>query len=156
MNSLSQRGKLHIFISKWTDEFESLNAGRFVSCLRKQEAEYYHYDLEIDLYNSSSNTLIMRSIEIGYFKDRKLIFRNKPNDKETRRMSGPIPLYDSMGSINIPAKSVISIKLLGGLDSSDEWFSNIWVANTLCLMYLDSKNGSPRSIGEKTLRKPMS
>lgn len=76
LNQLSSKGKLKIFPAKWEDELYYLYAG----CKRTAEAveqiQYYSYQCELDIYNSSSEPRIMRDVHV-IFTNKKGLFPNK-------------------------------------------------------------------------------
>ena len=84
----------------------------------------------------------MREISIGFFQDRKELFKEIPYDDSTGRGVGDIRLYDNVRSLTIPPKSIMNIQLHGGLNDNDEAFSKLCEVNRIVLIYRDEKNKS--------------
>ena len=81
----------------------------------------------------------MRDISIIFMSDRNKLFCSTPYDYSTRKVSGTV-FYDEVTAINIPPKSVKTIKLLKGMWHSDKEFQQIWKVKTIFLSYRDHKD----------------
>lgn len=140
LNSLSQKGKLIVYVNNCSEEFSKLEIGCCVTC-DSSEAEYYSCDLTADLYNSSRDTKIMRDIKLLFLDGKKLLFEAIPKDEYTRRKSqGGIPLIDEVSVLNIKSKSVEDIKLHYGMNDSDDNWNSLKDVSVILLSYYDEKN----------------
>ena len=75
LNSLSQKGKLKVFVKKWEEVYQKPDKlGSFEKC-NSNEAEYYNYNLSLDIYNSSRETRIMRNIQVVFMDRKSSLFR---------------------------------------------------------------------------------
>lgn len=115
LNNLSNRGKLNFYVSSWEDKFQYNNdIGEMVLCSKREEVQSYTYNVSFDLYNSSGNTKIMRSIQIAFSDGKRDIEKQTPQDDATKRFSSPMVFYDDVKPINIPPKAVIKLDLHNG------------------------------------------
>ena len=146
LNNLSQKGKTSIFVNKWKQNFKYNNSGFIEECPSKDEVEFYSYDLQLDIYNSSGKNEIIRDVRVEFFYNDQLLFTNRPQDDSTRRVNGHIAFYDKLESLNIPPKCIISIHLHGGFNKSEERFNSIWKVNKIMLTYKNSKNKDSRVV----------
>lgn len=74
LNNLSNRGKLNFYVSSWEDKFQYNNdIGEMVLCSKREEVQSYTYNVSFDLYNSSGNTKIMRSIQIALATEKEIL-----------------------------------------------------------------------------------
>lgn len=148
LNSLSQKGKLNFYVHSWKEEFQFNKMGEMVPSSSVEETETYGYEFVLDIYNSSSNTAIMRDISILFMNDRDKLFCSTPYDYSTRRVS-VVAFYDEVTAINIPPKSVKTIKLLKSMWHSDKEFQQIWKVNSIFLSYRDQKNKKRKVLLQK-------
>ena len=144
LNNFSQKGKLNIYLKKWTDEFKHNEVGCMVKSSSMEQAESYGYNLSLDLYNSSRETKILRDVNIVYLYNKEELFRNVPKDDYTKRVSHPIVSYDDISVINIPAKSAINLNLHGGVwrdkKAETDNLSFLQYANRIVLEYRNERN----------------
>lgn len=140
LNSLSQKGKTSIFVNKWKQSFKYNNSGFIEECPIKDKVEFYSYDLQLDIYNSSGKNEIIRDVRIMFFNNDQLLFSNRPKDDSTRRVNGHMTFYEELESFNIPPNCIIPIHLRGGFNKSEECFDSLWEANKILLTYKNSKN----------------
>lgn len=139
LNTLSQKGKLNIYVSSWCDKFQYNDESGFKRpSLSIGQTESYVYHLSLDLYNNSGTTKIMRNIEIVFAADKTELSRSVPKDDATRRYSGPANFYDAVEPINIPPKTVLKIDLHEGYWKDSLNF--IWKVDRVFLRYTDGKN----------------
>lgn len=81
LNSFSKSGKLNIYIQKWEDTFQYNDKHGFMTpSLSIEQTEYYSYVLELDLYNSSGETKIMRNTEILFIANKEIVEISVPHD----------------------------------------------------------------------------
>lgn len=139
LNTFSRRGKLNIY-SEWKDEFLHNDLGVMVISTEQSKANLYKYYITLDLYNSCSDSRIMRNIEIVFLKDKKELFRDIPYDDSTKRFEAKSYYYNRIIPITIQAKSICRIKLHGSIWESDQNYSNIWNVNRILLQYRDEQN----------------
>lgn len=149
LNNLSKQGKLHIY-STWSDSFlRDDDYGGMIECKSKEEVTHYRYKITLELHNSSGDPTIMRRIEILFSKNKKELFRLTPNDESKVHNLGPLIHYDSVQSLTIPANSVCTLKLRGGISASDDCFEKLWDVNQLWVTYIDEKNKEKKVLVDK-------
>ena len=138
LSVISTKGKLY-FYTDWNDKFETIYRGQFIECTTREQANYYGYDMILDLYNSSNNAKIMRQTEIVFCRGKKELFRVVPKDNSTRHQAGAAYMYDDIQPLTIPAKSVYRINLHGGLHKKDAEFSMLWESDRVLLSYCEKR-----------------
>lgn len=141
LNMLSQKGKLHIYTSEWRDRFQANQDGEMVDVASREDAEEYSYNLDLDIYNSSSETKIMRDVNLEFMASSQIILTDRPKDDSTRRISGFVSFYDNLEILNIAPKTVMSVHLHGGYwkqDSKD--FDKLFQAEMVLLTFRDQNN----------------
>ena len=138
LNELSRRGRLKIFPFLWKDWFEYLSGqGLMFLSTSREQAEYYLFDISLDIYNSSRDTKIMRNIEI--------VFSNGKHDIEKS-----IPKVDTarcrdISPVNIPPQTVEQLKLYGRIvKDENQSLDFIWDTKKVYLTYLNSKGKRKR------------
>lgn len=140
LNSLSQKGKINVFVKKCEETYmKTERTGGLVEC-NFEEAEYYQYNLSVDVYNSSRETRIMRDICIAFMDKKELCFTSIPQDDSTERSGHHRVYYEDISVVNIPAKSVAAIDLHGGLNSGNDEWKHLSNSNRIMIMYSDEKN----------------
>lgn len=145
LNSLSNQGKLNVFVVKWNDELMKNDAGEMNPALAKNEVEYYGYHCSLDIYNSSGSTKIMRNIHIVFSDGKTELKKSVPLDDATRLVTGqytPIH-YDEIGVINIPPKSVMTINFHNGIwdyDGQEGKLDFLWNTKSIKVQYNNEKN----------------
>jgi len=145
LNSLSTKGKLKIYVSSWIDNFQYNDAGSMVPCKSKEQTEYYHYDLTLDVYNSSSETKILRNIKIEFGDGKNILHISIPKDNASRHRSGPSTFYDNIVPLNVPPKTIIQLKLHDGAWRTNGGLDFIWNTQIVHLTY-DDENGKKKRI----------
>jgi hypothetical protein len=151
LNSISQMGKLSFYVSRWEHEVKSNVRGVMMRCSTKESAEYYHYELEFDVYNSSNETRIMRDVRLSFRSNKATLFEDRPYDGSTESMDGRYSHYEVVSPINIPPNNVLAVSLFGGFWKADDArFSNIWDVDRVILAYKDEK-GRDRTVNVATV-----
>lgn len=140
LNSLSQKGKLSLYIASWEDKFEHNELGEMVRSSNKAEAELYSCKVALDIYNSSAETKIMRNVQLVFASDNREIRACTPNDHTSERFVARSHRYDKIGPINIPPKTVINITLSSYEWKKDNSLQDYWEINNIYLRYIDEKN----------------
>lgn len=153
LNTLSQRGKLDIYISSWKDEFKYNNIGTMAPSSSIEQTESYNYELSLDLYNNSGEMKIMRNIKVVFSNSKNELYQSIPKDDATRRISHPMVFYDEVLPINIPSKSVINIKLHNVVWNKNGSLDFIWNTNSIFLRYTDEKNKDKKILIKKEIYK---
>lgn len=138
LSNLSRSGKLNIYPT-WNDNLRYIKAKRFDGKARQADNDYL-YSLELDLYNSSGDSKIMRKIEVVFFQDEEELFRDIPDDNSTGRDIGPLRLYDKVCPITVPSKTVYSIKMRGCICDKDDRYLKLWKTNRIILLYRDCRD----------------
>lgn len=149
LNSLSTKGKLKIYVSSWKDNFQYNDTGSMVPSKSKEQTEYYHYDLTLDVYNSSSETKILRNIKIEFGDGKDILHISIPKDDASKRWSGPVAFYDSIVPLNVPPKAIIQLKLHDGAWHTDGGLDFIWNTQIVYLTYDNEKGKKRRMIIKK-------
>lgn len=151
LNNVSQKGKLHIYL----DSFESFfmrtdGMGGFDESISKEEAEYYNYDIVLDIYNSSRDIKIMRDIKVTFYNNKECLLKSIPQKGRYNKFGGSI---ERVSVQNFAPKSVETVKLNGGLsrDNIEETWKQFLKANRVVLEYTDEKN----KLRTKTIRKSL-
>lgn len=145
LNSLSTKGKLKIYVSSWKDNFQYNDTGSMVPSKSKEQTECYHYDLTLDVYNSSGETKILRNVKIEFSDGEDILYTSVPKDDATKRWNGPVAFYDTIVPLNIPPKAIIQLKLHDGAWSSDGGLDFVWNTQIVYLAY-DNENGKKKRI----------
>ena len=145
LNTVSNKGKLSIYLSDWSDSFEyNSDYGEMIPSSNVESTILYSYNFCIDVYNSSAEPLIMREIKVAFSDGKKDIQIDLPKDERTRRNNGVISFYDNLESVTIPAKSVLHFKLRNGMYKEKNCDLYIWKAKKVFLLYKDKKNKQHR------------
>ena len=140
LNHLSQRGKIHIYVTSFMDEFKYNKIGCMVPSSSIAQTESYRYKLVLDLYNSSGETKILRNLTIVFSDGKTDLFKSTPNDDSTGRPSGPIWFYDEIAPINIPPKSITQLNLHNGASHQNDGLDFIWKTKKIYMTYTNEKN----------------
>ena len=149
LSNLSKRGKLRIF-STWKDEFQCPDRmGSMEASKSREGASLYTYHLTLDLYNNCGEPRIMRMIEIAFIKDKQELFRDTPDDDSTAYISCHARFYSKVQPITIPAKTVYTMSLHGGLWKTESNFQKIWNTNKIVLTYRDDKDKEKKVLLKK-------
>lgn len=137
LNNISRRGKIKAFVVEWDERCELNDTGRMVDSPSYEEAEYYSYSITLDIYNSSSDTKIMRDFRMEFLKAHKVVVADEPLNADDK---GEL-FYRAMGVLNVPPKSIVPLHLCGGFWRSNfELFDEINVSSKVRLSYRDDKN----------------
>ena len=137
LNKISRCGKLKAFGVEWDERYELNDTGRMVDSPSYGEAEHYAYSITLDIYNSSSDTKIMRDFRMEFLKARRVVVANAPLNIDDK--SGLF--CRAMGVLNVPPKSVVSLHLCGGFwRSKFGLFDEIDASSKVRLSYRDEKN----------------
>lgn len=135
LNNVSRRGKLRAFVTKWNEDYEFNEAGIMVGVQSYDKAERYCYELAFDVYNSSSDTRIMRDFRIEFLKGRKIVVSDVPLNADSRGSSSC-----TMETLNVAPKSVVSVHLVGGFWRSDfAQFDELNSSSKVRLSYKDER-----------------
>lgn len=146
LNSFSRHGKLIIY-AVWEDKFQKNNNYGSMEDSSIDEAQYYHYELCLDLYNSSGESLIMRKTEVVFLnKENKILFRDIPYDDSTKRYIGAVHSYKKVQPITIPAKTIITLKLHGGIWDSEEQFKKLLETARIMIFYRNEKDKEKKQL----------
>ena len=154
LNSISNRGKIKLFISSWENEFRCRNEyGDMVKTPAPEKVEYYSCSFALDIYNSSGEPKIMRNIQIAYNNGKSDVIKHIPQDEDSRRNSSGLIRYDDIIPLTIPAKSVFQIHLRDGLWHQSTEFPSLWNVEKVYLLYTDENNKEKRTlINEKSIK----
>lgn len=154
LNSISNRGKIKLFILSWENEFRCRNEyGDTVETLAPEKVEYYSCSFALDIYNSSGEPKIMRNIHIAYNNGKTDLIKHIPKDEETRKIVACAVRYDEIMPLTIPSKSIFQIHLYDGLWHQSTEFPSLWNVEKVYLLYTDENNKEKRTlINEKSIK----
>ena len=145
LNSLSNKGKLKLYITSWEDDFQYLDEiGCAVPSNSIEQTEFYSYKLSLDIYNSSGEQKIMRNITIIFNDGKSDLYKSIPQDIGSRRFSRSMAIYDNVLPLNIPPKTVLHIDLLNSNHGHE--LDYIWNTKRIDLTYTDTKGKDKRVI----------
>lgn len=145
LNSLSSKGKIKIFVSSWEDKFLHQDGyGGMASSSSIEDTEFYTYELSIDVYNSSSESKIMRDVMVSFNDGKKDIEQSTPNDDRTKHGGNPLWFYRAIGPITIPPKTVVNLKLHNGSNRQNGGLDYIWKTKKVFIKYRDEHNNQKR------------
>lgn len=145
LNSLSGRGRLIIFVSSWEDKFLHQDSyGGMAPSSSIDETEFYTYKFSLDVYNSSSESRIMRDVIVSFNDGTKDIKQTSPNDDSTKHGGNPIRFDRAIGPITIPPKTVINLKLHNGSNRQKGGLDYIWKTKKVFLKYRNERNKQKR------------
>ena len=140
LNSLSQKGRLYFYIKQWEDKFEEHEDGGLTKCTSIESAECYTFSLNLDIYNSSAETKIMRDILVVFANGKQILRAITPKDYATQRYAAHSYHYDDVGPINIPPKTVINLVLYYYEWDNNKSLKKFFNTNKIFLQYTDEKN----------------
>ena len=136
LNNYSRKGKISIFVD------ESIN-GKFITqeeayagCL--EDAKLFAYKFKVELYNSSSDTKVMRDIKLMFYGEKTELFEITPYDKALETSTYPIYTHRKIEILNIPAKSAITKVLYGWID--EKLLAKVMQTKMVFLFYKDEYN----------------
>ena len=145
LNSISTKGKLVFSVAKWEDSFQRNGS---MGCMEPsksiEETEVYSYNLLLDVYNSSADTLIMRDIRIVFSDGNQDVHSSTPKNDSTRRTSSHMSFYDDIIPVNVPPKSVLQLHLHDGEWKNEHKMDFIWKTKKVFFAYKDMKNNERR------------
>ncbi len=144
LNSISQKGKLQFYIKQWEDKFECNEIGTIVECSTIDEAEWYSYSFNVDIYNSSSETKIMRDIFVVFSDGKNIIRKQVPQDGSSKRYAAHCYHYDKLNLINIPPKTVINVEMLDSEYDKENSIRNYLSTQKIYIQYTDEKNNTKK------------
>lgn len=142
LNNISQRGKLSVYISQWSDDFD-YNHVTISDENAIQETHCYSYKLAVDIYNSSAETRIMRDVRVVFKRDKNELYSVNPNYKsETKTAPGGVALttHTKIDTVNISPKSVVSFNLYNHIYNRLGSTDCFWEVNNILLTYRNEKN----------------
>lgn len=141
LNTFSQKGKLYTYINNWGELFEMPDGyGGLKLSTSRTDAKHYRCHFDLDIYNSSTNPKIMRSVKIGFYNSGTALLSGTPLDKDSRRSSGAVNKYDEIEAINIQGKSVKVVHLIYELSNYENCFDLLYDSNKVFLTYVNEKN----------------
>lgn len=144
LNSISQKGKLQIFVSSWENNFEYNNKGFMIPSSSKEQTKSYRFELVLEVYNSSQNAKIMRNIRVVFSNEKKDLRTFIPKDNSTKYNSGLMSVYDDVAPLNISPQTVLQIKLHDGVWKKNNEMDFIWDAKRVYLLYENDKGKTKR------------
>lgn len=140
LNNFSRRGKISVYVAQWSNNFRIDTI-----MLRKPKLlidgwEKYYYNLSLDVYNSSSDTKIMRDIKIIFMHNKKTLLESIPGNGSMPKSVGPLTIYEKIAPVNIPPKSVLTLKLHGDIFGDIQRTESFWGTDKVMLLYKDENN----------------
>jgi len=140
LNSLSDRGKLKVFVSEWKPShlerpFDSIIKQSSDFLEMKEKTDKFYYDISLDLYNSSNSVKIMRDITINFYKGKNIVMKHTPFDRELTKNYSSGSINNCVLPINIQPKTIVRHKLFFIFYKED--VKNIWDCNYVELYYIN-------------------
>lgn len=146
LNNISRKGELKVFVSKWKDKFQCQGKlGEMVPSSSPDQTRLYSFDLNLEIYNSSSETKNMRDIRVVFMNGRSPIKVVTPHDEETRFFNGTLSHVEDVKPINVPPKTIITKRLTNGF-WDDVMRAFIWNTTSVVFMYKDEKGKERKTI----------
>ena len=150
LNVLSNQGKMEIFCKKWDVEFDTNDQGFVVATDDIEKAQFFNFNVELEVINHSSNTKIIRDVKIIFQDSKGKILKTIiPYDSALRTYSHHFRLDKEVKPFNVYGKSVLSIRLDKGFNNSDSAFDFIFNAEKVFLQYIDETNKVKRVLLKK-------
>lgn len=145
LNTLSNRGKIDVFCKKWDVEFETNINGILARTEDIEKAEYFDFNVELEVVNHSSDIKIIREVQI-LFEDfnGKILEAVIPNDTSLRTYSNHHYFHKEVKPFNVYGKSIISINLDKGFNNSNSKFDFVFNTEKIFLQYKDEANNIKR------------
>ena len=141
LNVLSNKGKLIVYLSSWTESFQCFDNCAFrKNSTSQSETELLCYDCSLDVFNSSSYTKIMRNIKIVFCNGRREILCDIPQDQKTRKAGASNTVMPQ----NIPPHTVVNLKLSSTLSIKDNNLFEIFNTDSIYFEYCNEKNQKRR------------
>ena len=143
---IQTRGKLKMYIKKSYGQFYYNDMG-VRSTTRKDGStlSYFLYNIELYLYNTSSDFKSIRDLKLNVFSDKKIVLTGRLKDESTRTYSNGISCSKEADFYNIPPKNVEILDLSFYISSED--LKKINYDNTFFeLVYTNSKNKKKKMI----------
>ena len=140
LNSISQRGKISAYVSQWDNNFKHNKLLGKEPTVLTEKIVSYNYSIAIDFYNSSGETKIMRDIKIVFRNNKKSLVESMPDDRSVSKTVGKFTFYEKLSAVNIPPKSVLTLKLRGDILSDAQKTMPFWKTNKVVLQYKDESN----------------
>lgn len=140
LNSISQRGRISAYVSQWDNNFKHNKLLGKEPTVLTEKIVSYNYSVAIDFYNSSGETKIMRDIKIVFRNNKKSLLESIPDDRSVSKTVGKFTFYEKLSAVNIPPKSVLTLKLRGDILSDAQKTMPFWKTNKVVLQYKDETN----------------
>lgn len=153
LNNLSRRGKITIFTKNGINgEFRTKDDFPATSL---NESDSFYYKSNIQICNSSSDTKILRDIEIVFFNGNKELFSTVPYDKDLqvfidKKLPLP-PVHKHIQLLNIPAKYAVSLQIYGRIEQNH--LEEVFNATSVNLRYKDEKDKQHSKLIEERIYK---
>lgn len=145
LNQLSSKGKLRIYTSSWEDRMTHHdNYGSVSEIKSADQLQFYSYKSSLDIYNSSSESRIMRDLKVIFKGKKETLFSSTPLDDNTQHVSSILSFYDEIAPITIGARSVIQITIRNSEQNGTGIDSFIWKTKRIYLTYRNEKNRQKR------------
>lgn len=141
LNNISRKGKLQFYVLSWKDSFLKDIGGVSADSCKKEDVDYYAYECSIDVYNSSSETKIMRNIEVVFANNDTELWCERTNDYDSKYYIVGIPQYNELELINIPPKTAMKLSVQNSRRDRDNGeLDFLWESNKIFIRYTNEKN----------------
>lgn len=149
LNNLSRGGSISIFPQNGVYS-EFLNEEGFPA-VSLDLAKTFNYKISLDIYNSSSDTKIMRCVEVVFFNDKKEMYTTTPYDKANKKIIDkklPLPpVHNKVELINVPAKHAVTVHLYGWVGKEN--LKQVHKSTSVYLRFKDEKDKCQLRLIEK-------
>ena len=126
LNNISKKGKVNIYILSFDDEFIFHRHEGAVCSRSIENAKSYHYELLLDIYNSSNERRTLRNPTF--------IFSDGKNELIKREALGSIS-----DIINVDPKTGMRVKFHDVFHHNDDGFESLWNATNVHLHYANER-----------------
>ena len=141
LNYFSSKGGITIYISSWDVQFKTSSAyGGYAQSSCINGTECIDYLCSVDIYNSSSNTRMIRDIQIVFYEDKRVLLKSVPFDGKTNGKQKPRIVMP----INIPPKSAVNSQFQSSIMIIEKEYEDVWKTNRILFEYRNEKNKRKR------------
>ena len=140
LNNLSLKGKLNFFVTTFEAEIKCRKNGVAAPSTSVGQSNFLKYRIELDLYNSSGTTKIIRNVKVVLLKKRKELASDTPQDSDTGHEVARMVWYNNVSPMNIPPKSIGVLRLHGGFYPKNKSLEYVYEADSVVLQYTNENN----------------
>ena len=140
-SAIGKRGEIKIYTKSYKNSFEKPDLyGSYEDATSLSETNYFHFDLILEIYNSSHDVKLLRDIHVLFCENENQVFCFSPKDDASKVViSGSIPFYTEIQAFSLNPKEIVTLHLHDGFGPNDdiEKFSTV---NNIRLVFRDDNN----------------